>query len=1348
MQIIETFATHISVRIEPVVKVADRDPERMLDELRNLIVTPQWEQHVRQVLDGWAEAANGRAGGDPGIWISGFFGSGKSLLMKVLGLILEGGDLAGQSVHELFLSRLPAGSRDRSEIQRLLTIIRRTTTTSAIGSNIHALEGSSADSLALITFKLFAFQRGYTRNWALAWGVEYYLDQAGQQEAFHRRAEELSGKRWDRLQRDTAYYIDTLMQAAADVLPDHFADGRAAVQRTVTAATQAGMTPSDVIERMVSWCRLRDADGRRHRVLLQLDEIGQWMASGDSNQRGQQVQALIETAAIVGEGRVWIAVTAHGDIQALQASVQQEQYAKINQRFSQKIKLSNDDMSHVVEARLLQKNPAGRAELAARFTARTGHIADLGSLKGTARVYPVPTDDLFPTCYPYLPWMIDVVPDMVKGIAQAAGRGDALTGATRTMISVIQGAILDTPDLLHTPVGRLLNLVDLYPQLVADVSVETKTDINSIPHKVPDATPLTADVAVALYLLGQATHIPCIPENLARALVTSLDEHLTALAARIRPELDRLIDAGYAKQVGETYAFLSTQQRSFQDKVRESQHELRLATPVLSQALRDVESDDMFQLAQLQGQGRQIKIKLLMDGRPLQSGPSRVAVHILSPIQRSLDPGIADDEVMRQRANQEPETFFLRMDEVKPLRDALSLYVATKEIADRIIAANPAGSDAEVARQAKTHDLSGHLTAVRGHLRTAMRGAQIFFRGSSYYPSSGSGDAVRSMMTQLLPLIYSRLSEVPHRVASVETAVRAALNGTYTNMDIQLLHVVNGDGSLNPSSPLLSAVRGSVPPEHADRPPVDAVEIRRIFEDPPYGWDGGAVTVAMALLLRAGLAKLIVEGRIITDPQDPDATLALTRDQRFRHMRLLGVRAELDSPQLIAARGFYETLFGSRPALVPATLNNALGERLGEITIRGAAIQQWASAASFPLPVEFSSGLSVVTEVSASPTPVARLPLFGDRHPQILDLLALLEQLEQFRQRYGSDFPRVRDYYTSMINASLNVPELQTFLRTFSTLASERRCYDPPRWVELVRAREAAEAAVTAQMARWTDEARRRATTAIARIPDLLGAIGVVAEQTEEYTPYLCQPFDLLLAELPDLPSVSVGSQLGTQLDMLDLNLSRKLERIRTQRMPQPPINDAGPGTATIGTGGNDTGPGTATIGTGGNDTGPGTATIGTGGNDGAGTATIGTGGNDHTQPQVILRDAREVIRDAIRARQGQPEFRDRLLVIFGNQCLVTGCRATEALEAAHIDPYCVSQNHDPANGLILRADIHTLFDLGLLAIDTERRCVVFRDNVQDSYTDLRTCDLTFPDDAGSAARLHALDTHRRNCGL
>ncbi len=1155
MHIIDTFATRITEPIDPIVKVADRQPERLLYELSNLIVTAQWEQHFRRIFDAWAETADNRNAVDPGIWISGFFGSGKSLLMKVLGIVLEGGELVGKSVDDVFLDRLPAGSPDRAEIRRLLTAIRRKTTVSAVGGNIHALQASSNDPLALIAFKLFAVEQGYTNNWAFAWGIEYYIDAAGKQQAFQQRAEELTGKKWGRLQRDTAINLEKLKQAAAEILPDYFS-GPDAVQSTLDAVTKVSISPNDVIDRLVRWCDLHDADHRRHKLLLQLDEIGQWIASGDSNERIMQVQALVETASVRGEGRIWIAVTAHGDVQALQANVQQEQYAKINQRFSQKIKLSNDDMSVVVEERLLQKTKVGNDELAARFAAHLGQIADLGSLKNTRRVYPAPTVPSFPLCYPYLPWTISVVPDVVRGIAQAANRGDALTGATRTMIAVVQGGILET-GVLQSSVGRLIPLVDLYRQLEADVSVETKTDLNSITNKVPEATNLTRRVAIALYLLGQAQHIPCLIENIARALVSDLDDNLSALSARIEPELTRLIKAGYVKLVGEEYLFLTTQQRSFQDKVRERQNEFRFQNNKLSEALKEFERDELFQLNHLQVQSRNLVLRLLMDGRVVETGQSRVAVQILSPLQRALDPSIDNDETLRQRSNQDQEVFLVRMEQAPTLRDALALLVATRDVADRVITANPQSQEAEVARQAKLNDLPSHESTVRAQLRMSMRTAQIFFRGSSYPLSGGTSDIARALLAQLLPMVYHRLGEVQHRVANEDVAVKAALNGSFTNMDIQLLNVLKGDGTVNESSPLLSTLRGLLPLESNGLAPRDAAELRQTFENPPYGWDGNAIKVGLALLLRAGLCKLIIEGKPVADPQDPNAFLSLSKDQRFKQLRVYAVRTDLDTQVLIIARGFFETLFpaAKSPPLVAATFNNALGDELAKLSTRSVVLQQWATAAGFPLPIECTNGIAIIGDLIASPNAVARVPLFNERHDDILTLVELLDLLEAFQKTHAATFKTVRDYFNQMINAGLAVPELQRFLTRFNTVQTERRFYEAQRWQELIRSRGEAEIAVAIQVARWAAEGRQRAEATITRIPDLVRELGANDEQIAEHTPLLAKPFEDLVAGISEPPSLAGTRSLDAQLGMLELNLRGELERLSGlfRPMPLPP---------------------------------------------------------------------------------------------------------------------------------------------------------------------------------------------------
>lgn len=83
--------------------------------------------------------------------------------------------------------------------------------------------------------------------------------------------------------------------------------------------------------------------------------------------------------------------------------------------------------------------------------------------------------------------------------------------------------------------------------------------------------------------------------------------------------------------------------------------------------------------------------------------------------------------------------------------------------------------------------------------------------------------------------------------------------------------------------------------------------------------------------------------------------------------------------------------------------------------------------------------------------------------------------------------------------------------------------------------------------------------------------------------------------------------------------------------------------------------------------------------------------------------DRRQVVERQIRERRGQQQFRDHLCTRYGNRCVVTGCKVLAVLEAAHIKPYRVEEDNHPANGLLLRADIHTLFDLDLLGIDPER---------------------------------------------
>jgi hypothetical protein len=96
--------------------------------------------------------------------------------------------------------------------------------------------------------------------------------------------------------------------------------------------------------------------------------------------------------------------------------------------------------------------------------------------------------------------------------------------------------------------------------------------------------------------------------------------------------------------------------------------------------------------------------------------------------------------------------------------------------------------------------------------------------------------------------------------------------------------------------------------------------------------------------------------------------------------------------------------------------------------------------------------------------------------------------------------------------------------------------------------------------------------------------------------------------------------------------------------------------------------------------------------------------------------DQRQLAERQIRERRGQPQFRDSLCRRYGNRCVVTGCDITAVLEAAHINPYRGENDNHPANGLLLRADIHTLFDLDLLGIEPTKLRVELHPAVVGEY--------------------------------
>jgi hypothetical protein len=129
--------------------------------------------------------------------------------------------------------------------------------------------------------------------------------------------------------------------------------------------------------------------------------------------------------------------------------------------------------------------------------------------------------------------------------------------------------------------------------------------------------------------------------------------------------------------------------------------------------------------------------------------------------------------------------------------------------------------------------------------------------------------------------------------------------------------------------------------------------------------------------------------------------------------------------------------------------------------------------------------------------------------------------------------------------------------------------------------------------------------------------------------------------------------------------------------------------------------------------------------------------------PAQVVDERKRVLRE-ISVRRGQAGFRNLLLNAYGGRCAITSYDASDALDAAHIVPYRGPATNHPSNGLLLRADIHSLFDLGMMAVDySTRRLLIHPDLASTKYKPLESAVLNFPADARFHPSPESVAIHR-----
>lgn len=206
MKIGEIFETRIEEKIEPVIKVGELQDERKLaSEIGSYVVTPTIERYIDDFLEHYTDTLRTRTM-EIGVWISGYFGSGKSHLAKILTLVLENRTLDGHPAIKRFEQRIPPGTPHRDSIIRSLGRVAQCET-KALAFNLNTLADSRITALPRLLLSQYYLSKDYGANVLYARGIEEELDRRGRLGDLHAAAERRAGKSWSEIQRNPTFYL-------------------------------------------------------------------------------------------------------------------------------------------------------------------------------------------------------------------------------------------------------------------------------------------------------------------------------------------------------------------------------------------------------------------------------------------------------------------------------------------------------------------------------------------------------------------------------------------------------------------------------------------------------------------------------------------------------------------------------------------------------------------------------------------------------------------------------------------------------------------------------------------------------------------------------------------------------------------------------------------------------------------------------------------------------------------------------------------------------------------------------------------------------------------------------------
>ena len=625
MIIREMFNKDINRPVQGVIVVGEEDQSYVRQELEEYVVTKELQRYFSDFFSAYKKGIVGNTP-DMGVWISGFFGSGKSHFLKILSYILQNKNVDGKRAIDYFV--------DDNKIADAMVLadmkLASETPTDAILFNIDSKSSATGkenkDAIVKVFLKVFNEMQGFCGSMPYLADLEKRLTDIGKYDEFKKTFEEEYGDSWKDSRSDFDFIQDTVVEVLAklDVMSE------AAARNWCEKATEAyEISPEEFAERVQKYIESR---GKNHHVVFLVDEVGQYI--GDNSQLMLNLQTIVEELGVKCKGKAWVAVTSQQDIDSVTKVIGQD-FSKIQGRFKTRISMSSANVDEVIKKRILEKNDTAAQSLRLLYQNKATVIKNLIIFNDGVEKKLYANEEDFAAVYPFIPYQFNVLASVLTSIRTHGASGKHLSEGERSMLALFKESAMKIGD---QEMGAIIPFHKFYDALEnfldhSHRGVILKAYENShINPEKKDTDVFEINVLKTLFMIKYIAEVDPNLENITSLMISNIDEDRIQLKNKVDAALRVLDTQKVIQKNGDSFMFLTDEEQDIRREI-DSQNvdQAEIINKVSEIIFEDILPEKKYKYAQFGGRYT-FAFNQFVDDRPYKSGQTYdIGLRILTP---------------------------------------------------------------------------------------------------------------------------------------------------------------------------------------------------------------------------------------------------------------------------------------------------------------------------------------------------------------------------------------------------------------------------------------------------------------------------------------------------------------------------------------------------------------------------------------------------------------------------------------------------------------------------------------------------------------------------------------------